>query len=380
MVAFGISSQDIDSAADPVVIFQQHLLKLSQLGITPVLLIDNAMALSAELRASIAVWLSWKSERKYLLQAVVASQTAFQFNDQVDGRLQVVSLPVLSESELSSYLMSRLKKVGFKGDNPFLDKDLKRIYQQSSGIPLIVNQLAHQQLLGIKPTSTSWWQSLVSFVQRWIGLLLVAASILLLLLFQEPINAWFTAEPEDTVDESPVIIAAEDDLPIVVTEEQSQRDELADLLAEISDSEQQADVVEKQEVKPLQKPVQQDTAPVAVEVSPTVEPSVAIPSFLKKDWVLAQEKSHYTFQLMGSWEKEEVYEFIDKYALVKDVAVFESMRGGRIWYVLLYGSYANKKAAIAASQAWPTPLNTVPSWLRLFENVHQQIKNKAVIE
>jgi len=104
-----------------------------------------------------------------------------------------------------------------------------------------------------------------------------------------------------------------------------------------------------------------------------------LPDFLSEEWVLSQPSSRYTFQLMGSWEREEVYDFIEQYALVGDVAVFESMRNGEVWHVLVYGSFTSKQAAIEASAQWPAPLNTLPSWLRRLDSVQQQIKNKAVI-
>ena len=94
---------------------------------------------------------------------------------------------------------------------------------------------------------------------------------------------------------------------------------------------------------------------------------------------MAQPVSHYTFQLMGPWAREEVYDFIDQYALVGDVAVFERMRNGQVWHVLVYGSFKDKQADLKASAAWPPPLNTLPSWLRKMSSVQQQIKDKAVI-
>ena len=94
----------------------------------------------------------------------------------------------------------------------------------------------------------------------------------------------------------------------------------------------------------------------------------------QKQWILQQSATDYTFQLMGSWDKQEVADFIDKYALVGDVAEFESMRNGRVWYALIYGVYDNKKAALNASSTWPAPMNTLPSWLRRFDSVQQQIK------
>jgi len=83
---------------------------------------------------------------------------------------------------------------------------------------------------------------------------------------------------------------------------------------------------------------------------------------------------------MGSWDRDEVVEYIAKYALEGNVAVFNSMRQDKVWYVLLYGSFSDKQQAISASSNWPEPLNTVPTWLRRFDSVQQQIKDKLVIQ
>ena len=68
----------------------------------------------------------------------------------------------------------------------------------------------------------------------------------------------------------------------------------------------------------------------------------------QQDWIQQQQSSHYTFQLMGAWEHDDVVEFIDKYALTGDIAVFQSDRNGRVWHALIYGVYVNKKEALQA--------------------------------
>ena len=114
-------------------------------------------------------------------------------------------------------------------------------------------------------------------------------------------------------------------------------------------------------------PIEKAQRPIAV-VTPA-ETSPTISDFLQKDWVMAQTTSHYTVQLMGSWDRDKVHEFIEQYSLVGDIAVFASMRNGQVWHVLVYGSFKNKQAALKASVGWPAPLNTLPSWLRRFHSV-----------
>ncbi len=94
-------------------------------------------------------------------------------------------------------------------------------------------------------------------------------------------------------------------------------------------------------------------------------------------WIMQQAKSAYTFQMIGSWDRSEIDDFIKKYALTGDVAVFASMRNNKVWYALIYGVYDSKSAALNASRQWPSPLNSVSPWLRRFDGVQTQIKEKA---
>jgi DamX protein len=377
LIGLGVNSHDIETTNDPLQVFKIRLVQLKQLNITAVMLIDNADLLSVALRAEIASWIEWTGEEGFLLQAVIASKVPFVLSGAAQNRLQVVTLPALSENEVSPYLMHRLNGVGFHRDSPFFDKDLKRIYQQSQGNPDLVNQLAHQQLLGIKPVKPALalldnW--LAKMTIRWAGLAVVIVALLLLLLFQGTINDWLIADLDNVViDEAVVVIEQETDLPLIVTQAQVERDELADLLAEIPIiDELESKVVESIVLK---KPAEKTQRPVVV----TKEWVLDSPDFLKKEWVMSQPSSNYTFQLMGSWGRGEVYDFIDQYALVGDVAIFESIRNGEVWHVLVYGSFKSKQAALKASADWPAPLNTLPSWLRQLDSVQQQIKNKVVI-
>ena len=59
------------------------------------------------------------------------------------------------------------------------------------------------------------------------------------------------------------------------------------------------------------------------------------------------------------------------------MAVFDSMRNGEVWYSLIYGVYPSKQVALQASQQWPSPLNKISPWLRRYDGVQKQIKDKA---
>jgi DamX protein len=206
-----------------------------------------------------------------------------------------------------------------------------------------------------------------------------------MLAYQDEINALFISEKSTETQNAVTVLShnSEEIKTINIESEQIRshqqaiRDELVELVEQIPT----VAVVDKNIASQIDVQQVEEMLLVSdrlVEQEASLNPNqaeVPIYSDLKTEaWVLEQQGTDYTFQLMGSWEKQEVYDFIDKYALNNDVAMFQSLRNGRTWYALVYGVYESKDTALAASKRWPAPLNTLPSWLRRFDSVQKQIK------
>ncbi len=416
--AFGIDDEELQQSSEHNSLLRSRLQRLRKLNIRPLLLVDNIDSITPDNLAILMDLFSWQDDDEFLLQAILTSSQTLPELDNIHGRLQRVDLPSLTENELTAYLMQRLEAVGYKGELPFSAKELKQLYRQSQGKPASVNHLAHQQLLGLKLNTTSMTEgrnpSGIASVLRWLAIIILAVSLTLLLIFQDKVNSLFTspAEEKDIIEQpfgvdeeilSTVIIDDNgvisidkttlndeqfftDVLPLVenleddpsfsetlnnaIDMEQAERDELTLLVADLPIIEQEDSSVINNEPR--------DIIDVAVidDDKLTDTPTVNIENpVYKQDWIQQQQSTHYTFQLMGAWEYADVAEFIDKYALTGDIAVFQSDRNGRVWHALIYGVYENKKEALQASKDWPKPLNTLPSWLRRFDSVQQQIKN-----
>jgi len=348
---FGVDEYDIRSSEDHLSLLKTRVSQLRQLDIRPVILLDDADKLETDVLTLILSWLNWQQENVYSIQAVICSKHVVPALDQIKTRLQTVDLLPLTQQEIEPYLTTRLQQVGYVGEPVFSKKQVTRFFKQSKGNPAVLNKLAHQSLLGVKPSTKAFKPSTINtkLLMRGIGGSVVAVALIILLLFQEQIND-LIEQPEDKPIEiiaaEPEIATVEVDTDPVVSQEQYSRDELVDLVAEL----------------------EQNTQPQQVEMQTSLKGS---------EWVFQQKSSDYTFQLMGSWEKQELIAFIDDYALEGNVAAFESMRNGEVWHVLIYGVYPSKEAALEASQAWPAPLNTQPSWLRRFESVQTQIKGDS---
>lgn len=348
---FGVDEYDIRTSDDHQVLLQTRVFQLRQLDVRPVILIDDADKLSSEVLELLISWLSWQQDSTYLMQGVICTKHVIPALDTIKSRLQTVDLSQLTPQEIEPYLTTRLKQVGYTGAPVFNKKQLKRFFKQSNGNPATLNKLAHQTLLGVEGPLKSVARPQINWrmLFKGIGGSIVAVALIIVLIFQDDINGLFEQKDEQQQVE---VIAPEPELAIVevpiVSQEQYNRDELVGLVAEL---EQESLLSE---------------APLKL-----------VPDLKNQQWVFEQQPNNYTYQLMGSWEKQELNEFVATYALEGNVAAFESLRNGKVWHVLIYGVYPDKQAALEASQAWPAPLNTLPSWLRRFDSVQKQIKGDS---
>ncbi len=384
--AFGVDDNDIRLSSDHLELLQQRCLSLQNFNIKPLLLIDDVEELSADSLVIIIGWLSWQKKDQFLLQAVLTAKNAMPELNTIHGRIQRIDLPVFTETELSAYLTHRLAVAGHQGKLPFKPKVLKQIFKKSAGKADLINQLAHQQLLGIKPISAFKTINLAS-VFKWLGLGILTIIIILLLVFQDKINTLFSPIEDEVVldqlselaPESPITLVVADSKPIEteivekdnsdLTAEEQERAELEALIAEIPNPEPKEQApLELEEIAPV------NSENASEKVTTTIKPLNKEVENNSQEWVLRQNSNSYTFQLMGSWDEKKVVDFIDKYGLSGDMAIFQSMRNGQTWYALIYGVFESKDQALQASDAWPEKLKGLPKWLRRFDSVQQQIQ------
>lgn len=346
---FGVDEYDIRASDQHLELLKARVSQLRQLDVRPVMLIDDADKLSDDVLNQIMSWLNWMHDNIYSIQAVICSKHSVSGLEQIKVRLQSIDLLPLTEQEIEPYLTTRLQQVGYQGEPVFSKKQVNGFFKKSKGNPGLLNKLAHQSLLGVNPSLKSVVPPKINIklLFKGIGGSLLVILVIVLLVFQNKINALFE-QPEQSQIE---IVDAEPELAIVdadpvVSQDQYSRNELVELVSELEAS----------------------ASPKQVEMQTTLN---------GEEWVFQQKGTDYTYQLMGSWEKQELTDFIGQYALEGNVAAFESLRNGRTWHVLIYGVYASKQAAIKASQAWPAPLNTQPSWLRRFDSIKAQIKGDS---
>jgi DamX protein len=204
-----------------------------------------------------------------------------------------------------------------------------------------------------------------------------------------------TISPTDEVEPEPEQEVAADVLldPVEIIEQPSQTADSEESIADVdtvnddSSSETEkvtSETADEQEVEPPSPP-EQINPPVELIPEPATTTEKADTAFsdlvdttLKdKEWIMQQSATDFTFQLMGTWDRAEVDSFVEKNELTGNVAVFESIRNGEVWYAVIYGVYPSKQVAMRDSQQWSSPLNKISPWLRRYDGVQKQIIDKA---
>ena len=88
-------------------------------------------------------------------------------------------------------------------------------------------------------------------------------------------------------------------------------------------------------------------------------------------WLWSQDPRHFTLQLFGTHQHEGVESFIRQHRLKGKVVMFKTQRGGRDWYVLVYGSYTDRSKAKQAISKLPASLARSTPWVRSFASIHE---------
>lgn len=119
-------------------------------------------------------------------------------------------------------------------------------------------------------------------------------------------------------------------------------------------------------------------ADVRPEKPKTVKPSevrpAAVPAKLNLGGSPATAPSkHYTLQLSGGTTRDELYRTVRKHKLT-NYLVYETVRHGQSWYVLVAGEYATLTAANQALKMLPAELRKNGPWVRALRQVQDELK------
>jgi len=93
-------------------------------------------------------------------------------------------------------------------------------------------------------------------------------------------------------------------------------------------------------------------------------------------WILDQDPNHFTLQVLGTGNKNSIKTFIKKHNLVENPAVFQTLRNGKQWYSVIYGSYDSKASAAEVKKQISN--KRLKPWLRRFDSVQAKINTEKI--
>ena len=92
------------------------------------------------------------------------------------------------------------------------------------------------------------------------------------------------------------------------------------------------------------------------------------------DWLLQQPATRYTLQLLGVQKEVAAKRFIRRQQTRENMAYFRTLRENRPWYVVVYGLYPDRAAALAARSRLPGQLGEGGAWPRSLASIHTAIR------
>ena len=94
-------------------------------------------------------------------------------------------------------------------------------------------------------------------------------------------------------------------------------------------------------------------------------------------WVWSQDPGRYTIQLAAAESEQAIEAAMRRIALPGELVVVQTLREGKPWYALIYGSFASKASARGTIDRLPEPLRQVGPWPRSFGSLHDEISRST---
>ncbi len=291
----------------------------------------------------------------------------------------------LSETETHDYLFHRLKIAGLTGKNPFKPADIKSIHKAAGGLPGRINEKAHTLLLNrlSGDKTTSRFIRLPHFKKSFLiiaGFIVVLSLVIFLFLLKEKnSNIPLTDIPGPKTQVSSYMRKTAKKPP-------------ASPVASSNDSEKAKQSLDKPENKltktdplvSLKSKAQAEKKKIKsselIQNKKKQEKTVSVKSkkakgIHRESWLLAQNPSYYTIQLIGLQNEKSIYKFVKKYKLFNQVASYKTLYRKKDWYPLLYGVYPSRKEASSAMKKLPQEFRKLSPWIRSFSSIQQIIKS-----
>lgn len=390
--ALGIQRADFDS-------IMGQIIQLALTGQEVYLLVDDAERLTgAAVETLLRLAQGSPEGRPHVFlfgeHALVARLEALVEGEE---RFHVIALQPYEEDETREYLALRLEGAG-AGLDSFTEDQLSRIHEVSGGWPGAINQAARDELLDAMQQSKGKRKSaglaLPLPMKHLLALaavvLVVAVALLMRDTDDEPVAPTTTQLP---LDSGGTVASQSENAPPVAPTVQPDRPVIREPLAAAGGAEaddatapdedlpmiaEEPSPVTARPPAEVPAPIVKNERPAAAAPQPNAPEPVAKPAEVKPEpvntpanWYAGQPKANYLVQILGTRTQANAEALVKQHG--EGFRYFVKQHEGKPLYVVTYGNFASRQAALQAIAAMPASLKEGKPWARSFASVQQEM-------
>lgn len=349
--------------------------------------IDGGRHLSEEMVHQLEILAKKSPSTLYIL---IASQSVGQFTQAVEIHLEALNL---SESK-------QLMRWFFDSLPVEEDPVFRTFLQEAHGNPaLLLAWQPDQQTADIRPPEKS-------YKPLYLTLLLITTMLLIIgFLYKADMTQWWKAHYQQeesatiaTALPAEKVTAAQQNSDETLSEPSSASVELDNNTVTVQQSEAPA-VSHENNIAAIvdslasAKPEEQQAKPSSEEIAAVLtddalnpppadieavntETVEKAPTVSANAWYLAEPDEHFVIQLLAVTKKEITDKFITENSLEGQVNTYQTLRGGKVWWIVTYGSYATLNDAKNALSTLPNKVRKNQPFYKKISKIKQEIASQ----
>ncbi|MBT5293769.1 MAG: hypothetical protein HOL40_08590, partial [Cellvibrionales bacterium] len=406
---FGAESM-VDSVMDLAAITQQLLALFKDNAISDrqsFLCIDNIQDLPSDVVSALFELLSLADGDLGVLFIGESAATAMLESaaEQSDLLLNRIELATLDQQDVSAYVKYRLDAVGYNGEFPLTEMQLRALTYRSQGSLTQIHSVARSMLIaGMDNVKNERSPFPITHL-----LALIFLTLLIVIGWRHEKTAEVVAEPDPIVLEPAVLVQAKPVKRAATVDNDSSGINAAVVNEVVSPESSILTGKTAAEVKTALKALAADAAnvsrqPVAAsdpllppesaevisansqaEKLNTVEPVVLgsateavmpeeVKTYSAHKRLIAWPQVGYALQIFGTHNAKRAKQLVEQYFGEADLLFYETRHNGRPWYVVVNGPYTGRESAKLSIEQLPEGLQRLRPWPRNIASIQADIR------
>ena len=365
-----------------------YILKENQI---PIVMFDDAHRLNGtELKYLLQVALTPDSRQKLKRLVLFCEPQILKTMEDIskavnsERALNKIFMPAMTRAETAAYLWHRLSTAGFRGKNPFNSETVKKIHRASSGLPGRINQEARKHLRKYNSSN----ESILRFfrikdvspkrIWIWVAGAFIAVALTFWFTRPDPAGPPLRTQPPEKSGSAMVVrknIKRADPLSRRVNRPAKSKQNTESRPKTAPSALTEPKSTPKADLKKVERPPK---IAVIYKESADIQPEreTAQKHIYREKWLLRQNPSFYTIQIMGGRNEKALRNYVqtNRHRYRGPMAYYQTKYKGGIWYPLLYGIYPTREKALAVQRALPEDIQRLSPWIRKLSTVHRAVK------